>query len=184
MQKKIFAYILLIFSASYGDFLALDIVEKEEPPPIFVYGANYSGRLFAGGIDYFGGANARLRISKSWALGAKAEMDFSRNGFIAGAFGHYLLTRELFKENAENFMHLGLDYIKIDDGQSPLISIGLGRDMLPWKKSPLGFRVIGRLEYTPVAHIFTRTSKGFFGLETTTLANTDFTIEVGVFMYK
>jgi len=184
MQTKNFAYILLIFSISHGDFLALDIVEKEEPPPILVYGANYAGRIFAGGIDNFGGANARLRINKNWAIGAKADMDFSRSGFVAGVFWHYLLTGELFKENAENFMHLGLDYIKIDDEQSPLISIGLGRDMLPWKKSPFGFRVLGRLEYTPVAHIFTRTSKGFLGLETTTLANTDFAIEVGVFMYK
>ena len=184
MQTKNFAYILLIFSISHGDFLALDIVEKEEPPPILVYGANYAGRIFAGGIDNFGGANARLRINKNWAIGAKADMDFSRSGFVAGVFWHYLLTGELFKENAENFMHLGLDFIKINDKQSQLISIGLGRDMLPWKKSPFGFRVLSRLEYTPVAHIFARTSKGIFGLETTTFANTDFAIEVGVFIYE
>jgi len=184
MQKKIIVCILFVLSICHADFLALDIVEKEEPPPVLVYGASYTGRIFAGGIDNFGGANARLRINKNWALGAKAEIDFSRGGFVAGAFGHYLLTRELFKEQAENFMHLGLDFIKIDDRQSPLISIGLGRDMLPWKKSPFGFRVLGRLEYTPIAHIFSRTSKGIFGLETTTFANTDFAIEVGVFMYK
>jgi len=183
MQKKFLVCILFVFSASYADFLALDIVEKEEPPPFLVYGANYAGRIFAGGIDNFGGANARLRINKNWALGAKAEMDFSRGGFVVGTFCHYLLMGELFKENAENFMHLGLDFIKIDE-QSPLISIGLGRDMLPWKKSPFGFRVLGRLEYAPVAHVFSRTSKGIFGLETTTFANTDFAIEVGVFMYK
>jgi hypothetical protein len=169
----------------YADFLALDMVEKEEPPPVFVYGANYAGRIFAGGIDNFGGANARFRINKNWALGAKAEVDFSRRGLVAGAFWHYLLMGELFKENAENFMHLGLDYIKIDNKQAPLISIGYGRDMLPWKRSPFGFRVLGRLEYTPpVEHIFSRTSKGFWGFEMTTLANTDFAIEVGVFMYK
>jgi hypothetical protein len=184
MPKKFLVCILFVFSISYADFLALDMVEKEEPPPFFVYGANYAGRIFAGGIDNFGGANARLRINKNWAVGAKAEMDFSRSGFVAGAFGHYLLNRELFKEQAENFMHLGLDFIKIDNRQSPIISIGLGRDMLPWKKSPFGFRVLGKLEYTPVAHIFSRTSKGIFGLETTTFANTDFAIEVGVFMYK
>jgi len=182
--KQFYIYILFIFSVCYGDFLALDMVEKEEPPPFLVYGANYTGRIFAGGIDNFGGANARLRINKNWALGAKAEMDFTQSGFVVGAFGHYLLTRELFKEQAENFMQLGLDFIKIEDKQSPIISIGLGRDMLPWKKSPFGFRVLGRLEYTPIAHIFTRTSKGIFGLEMTTLANTDFAIEVGVFMYK
>jgi len=184
MQKKLLICTLFVFSVCYADFLALDMVEKEEPPPILVYGANYAGRIFAGGIDNFGGANARLRINKNWALGAKAEVDISRSGFVAGAFWHYLLTGELFKENAENFMHLGLDYIKIDDEQSPIISIGYGRDMLPWKKSPFGFRVLGRLEYTPISHIFSRTSKGIFGLEMTTLANTDFAIEVGVFMYK
>jgi len=173
--------ILFAFSVSYADFLALDVVEKEEPPPFLVYGANYAGRIFAGGIDNFGGANARFRINKNWALGAKAEMDFSRGGFLAGTFWHYLLTRELFKENAENFLHLGLDYIRIEGRQSPLISMGYGHDMLPWKKSPFGFRVLGRLEYTPIAHIFTRTSKGIFGLETTTLANTDFAIEFGIY---
>jgi len=173
--------ILFVFSVSYADFLALNVVEKEEPPPFLVYGANYAGRIFAGDIDNFGGANIRLRINKNWALGAKAEVDFSRIGFVAGAFGHYLLTGELFKENAENFLHLGLDYIRIDNKQSPLISIGYGRDMLPWKKSPFGFRVLGRLEYTPIAHIFTHTNKGIFGLETTTLANTDFAIEVGIY---
>jgi len=184
MQKKIYIYILLVFSLCYGDFLALDIVEKEEPPPFLVYGANYAVRIFANDIDHFGGANARLRINKNWAVGAKAEMDFSQSGFVAGAFWHYLLTGELFKENAEYFMHLGLDYIKIDDGQAPLISIGAGRDMLPWKRSPFGFRMLVRFEYTPVAHIFKHTSKGIFGLETTTLANTDIALEVGVFMYK
>ncbi|GBU24355.1 hypothetical protein R83H12_00984 [Fibrobacteria bacterium R8-3-H12] len=184
MQKKNLLCILFVFSVCNADFLALDIVEKEDPPPAFVYGANYAGRIFAGGIDNFGGANARLRISKNWAFGAKTEIDFSRSGFVAGAFWHYLLTGELFKENAENFMHLGLDFIRIDDRQSPIISIGYGRDMLPWKKSLFGFRVLGRLEYTPVEHIFTRTSKGIFGLETTTFANTDFAIEAGVFMYK
>jgi len=184
MQKKIYIYILLISSMCYGDFLALDMVEKEEPPPFFVYGANYAGRIFADGMDNFGGANARLRINKNWAVGAKAEVDFSRGSFVAGAFGHYLPTGELFKENAENFVHLGLDFIKIDDMRSPLISIGYGRDMLPWKKSPFGFRMLGRFEYTPIAHIFTHSSKGIFGLETTTLANTCIALEVGVFMYK
>jgi len=176
-------FILFIFSVSYADFLALDVVEKEEPPPFFVYGANYTGRIFAGGIDNFGGANARFRVNKNWALGAKAEMDFTRDAFLAGAFWHYLLTGELFKENAENFLHLGFDYIRIENRQSPIFSIGYGRDILPWKKSPFGFRVLGRLEYTPIAHIFARTSKGIFGLETTSLANTAFAIEVGFFMY-
>jgi len=166
---------------SYANFLALDVVEEEQPPPFFVYGAGYAGRIFAGGIDNFGGANARLRINKNWALGAKAEVDFSRKGFVAGAFGHYLLTGELFKENAENFMHLGLDYIRIDDRHSPLISIGYGRDMLPWKKSPFGFRALGKLEYTPIPHIFSRTDRGLFGLEMTTLANTAIAIEIGVY---
>jgi len=184
MQKKNLVCILLVFSVCHADFLALDMVEKEEPPPVIVYGANYAGRIFAGGIDHFGGANARLRINKNWALGAKVEMDFYRSGFLAGAFWHYLLMGELFKENAENFMHLGLDFIKVDDRQSPLISIGYGRDMLPWKKSPFGFRVLGKLEYTPIAHIFSRTNKGLFGLKMTTLANTDFAIEFGVFMYR
>jgi len=184
MQKKFLVCILFVFSISYADFLALDMVEKEEPPPFFVYGANYAARIFAGYPDHFGGANARLRINKNWAVGAKAEMDFSQSGLVAGAFGHYLLTGELFKENAENFMHLGLDYIKIDNRQSPLISIGYGRDMLPWKKSPFGFRLLVRFEYTPVAHIFSHTRDGIFGLKTTTFANTDFAIEVGVFMYE
>ena len=185
MSNKIFVCsIMLIFSLSYADFLILDIVEKEEPPPVFVYGAAYAGRIFAGGIDNFGGMNINFRINKNYRLGAKAEMDLSRSGFLAGAFWHYLWAGELFKENAENFAHLGLDYIKIGKGQSPLISIGYGRDMLPWKKAPFGFRVLGRLEYTPVTHIFSRTSKGIFGMETTALANTGFAIEIGVFMYS
>jgi hypothetical protein len=182
MLKKFLTYVLLVFSGAYADFLALDIVEKEEPPPVFVYGANYAGRIFAGGIDNFGGVNANYRISKSWAIGTKAEVDFSRNGFLAGVFWHYLPSGELFKENAENYVHVGVDYIKIEDEKSPLFSIGYGRDMLPWKKASFGFRVLGRLEYTPVQHIFLRKDKGLFGI--VKLANTDFAIEASVFMYK
>ncbi len=184
MPFKFITVILFFLSVSYADFLALDIVEKEEPPPIFVYGTNYAGRIFAGGIDNFGGLNAHWRVGKNFAIGTKAEMNFSRDGFVAGAFGHYLPTGELFKENAENFVHFGLDYIKVDEGSSPLFSLGYGRDMLPWKKSPFGFRILGKLEYAPVKHIFSRKSEGFLGIDMIKLANTDFTIEIGVFMYK
>ena len=184
MPFKFLAAIFFSLSFSYADFLALDIVEKEEPPPNFVYGANYAGRIFAGGVDNFGGLNAHWRVNKNWAIGAKAEMNFSREGFLAGAFGHYLSTGELFKENAENFVHFGLDYIKVDDGNSPLFSVGYGRDMPPWKKSPFGLRVLGRLEYAPVKHIFSRKNEGIFGIDMIKLANTDFAIEIGVFMYK
>ena len=184
MPFKSLAAIFFSLSFSYADFLALDIVEKEEPPPNFVYGANYAGRIFAGGVDNFGGLNAHWRVNKNWAIGTKAEMNFSREGFLAGAFGHYLSTGELFKENAENFVHFGLDYIKVDDGNSPLFSVGYGRDMLPWKKSPFGLRVLGRLEYAPVKHIFSRKNEGIFGIDMIKLANTDFAIEIGVFMYK
>ncbi len=184
MPFKFIIIILFFLSVSYADFLSLDIVEEEEPPPNFVYGINSSGRIFAGGIDYFGGLNAHLRVNKNWAIGTKAEMNFSREGFLAGAFGHYLPTGELFKDGAENFAHLGLDYIKIGDLSSPLFSIGYGRDMLPWKKSPFGFRVLGKLEYAPVKHIFSRKNEGVFGIDMIKSANTDFTIEIGVFMYK
>ena len=109
MPFKFLAAILFFFSISYADFLALNIVEKEEPPPSFVYGASYIGRIFAGGIDNFGGLNAHLRLNKNWAVGAKTEMNFSRNGFAAGAFGHYLPLGELIKESAENFAHFGID---------------------------------------------------------------------------
>jgi hypothetical protein len=110
-------------------------------------------------------------------------MNFSRSGFVAGAFGHYLPAGELFKESAENFVHLGLDYIRLADRNSPLFSVGYGRDMLPWKKSPFGFRVLGKLEYAPVKYIFSRKNEGVFGIDMIKLANTDFAIEFGVFMY-
>ncbi|MCL2283123.1 MAG: hypothetical protein FWC26_07380 [Fibromonadales bacterium] len=177
MFFRILAAILLFLSVSYADFLSLDIVEKEEPPPFFVYGANYSGRFFADGIDHFGGLNARLRINKNWAVGARAQVDLSRDGFVAGAFGHYLPTGELFNESAENFVHFAIDYIKINDENSPLFSLGYGRDMLPWKKSPFGFRVLGGLEYAPVKGIFMRKGEWFFKL-----ANMAFMIEIGVFL--
>jgi len=184
MPFKFLAATLFFFSIPHADFLSLDIVEKEEPPPDFVYGASYNGRIFASGIDNFGGLNTHWRINRNWAIGAKAEMDFSRSGFVAGAFGHYLPTGELFKENAENFVHLGLDYIKINDRSSPLFSVGYGRDMLPWKNSPFGFRAVVRVEYAPVKYIFSRTSKGVFGIDMGQLKNTAFAVEVGMFMYK
>ena len=183
MAFKILVAILLFFSVSHGDFLALNIVEKEEPPPNFVYGTHYAGRLFADGIDNFIGLNTHLRINRNWAIGAKAELDFSRSGFMAGAFGHYLPVGELFKESAENFVHFGLAYIKIEENGSPLFSIGYGRDMLPWKKSPFGFRMLCRLDYAPVQHVFSRSSEGIFGINMTTLANIAFAVEVGVFGY-
>jgi hypothetical protein len=183
MPFKALTAILFFLSVSYADFLSLNLVEKEEPPPSIVYGINYAGRIFAGGIDNFGGLNIHGRINKNWAIGAKSEMDFSRSGFAAGVFWHYLPTGELFKESAENFVHLGLDYIKISDENSPLFSLGYGRDMLPWKKSPFGFRALVRLEYAPAKHIFSQKSKGFLGISTIKLANTAFAIEIGLFMY-
>jgi hypothetical protein len=182
MQKIIL--ILFLFSFANADFLSLDMVEKEEPPPNFVYGASYTGRIFAEGIDNFGELNTRLRINKHSAIGAKAEIDISREGFIAGAFWHYLPTGELFKESAENFAHIGLDYIKINNRSSPLFSAGYGRDMLPWKKSPFGIRALLCIEYAPAERIFSRKNKGVFGIEMIKLANTTFAIELGMFMYK
>jgi hypothetical protein len=180
LVKKFLAPLLCLLSFAYADFLSLNIVEKEEPPPKFVYGANYAGRIFAGGIDNFIGLNWQFRMNKNWAFGANAEINFSRDGYVAGAFFHYLPTGELFKENGENYVHLGIGYIKINE-PSPLFSIGYGRDMLPWKKAPFGFRTLGRIEYAPIPHAFTRENKDFFGL--TSLANTVFAIEIGVFMY-
>jgi len=183
MAFKILTVILLFLSVSHGDFLALNVVEKEEPSPFFVYGAHYTGRLFADGIDNFGGLNAHLRMNKNWAIGAKAEMDFTRSGFVAGVFGHYLPTGELFKESAENFVHFGLAYVRIEEEDSPLFSIGYGRDMLPWKKSPFGFRVVGRLDYAPFERVFSREGEGIFGISMIKLAKTAFVIELGVFGY-
>jgi hypothetical protein len=187
--EKCFAWsgtmlIILFFSVSHADFLFLEKIEKEVPPPVFVYGANYAGRIFAGGMDNFGGANARYRINRNFAIGAKGEVDISRAGFLAGSFLHYLPSGNLHKELAENYLHFGVDYIKINSEQSPLFSIGYGRDMLPWKKSPFGFRVLCRIEYAPASHVFSRKDKGIFGLDMVKLANTDFAIEAGVFMYK
>lgn len=180
---KQFLVILLCFiSLSYADFLSLNMIEKEEPPPSFVYGANYAGRVFAGGIDHFGGANARYRMNKNFAIGAKAELDFSRFGFIAGGFLHYLPVGELQKELAENFAHFGIDYIKINNVHSPLFSLGYGRDMLPWKKSPFGLRLLGRVEYAPETHIFMRENSGLFGLKMTKLTNINFALEFGAFI--
>jgi hypothetical protein len=184
MPFKFIAAILLFFSAAQANFLFLETIEKEEPPPNFVYGAHYAGRIFAGGIDNFGGASARYRINKNFAVGAKSEVDISRTGFLAGGFMHYLPSGNLNKELAENYLHLGVDYININSEQSPLFSIGYGRDMLPWKKSVLGFRVLCRIEYAPMNHTFSRKDKGFFGYDMVTLANTDFAIEIGVFMYR
>lgn len=179
-MKKISILLLCLLSFVRADFLSLNIVEKEEPPPKFVYGLNYAGRIFAGGIDNFGGLNSQFRINKNWAVGAKAEMNFSIDGYVAGVFFHYLPTGELFKENGENYVHLGIGYIKINE-PSPLFSIGYGRDMLPWKRASFGIRTIGRIEYAPIPHAFTRENKDFFGL--ITLSNTVFAFEIGLFSY-
>jgi len=168
---------------SYADFLSVNVVEREEPPPSLVYGAHYVGRIFSGGIDNFGGASARYRMSKHFATGAKAELDFTRAGFLADAFLHYLPSGNLHKEQAENFLHLGAGYVRINDEHSPIFSLGYGRDMLPWKKSPFGFRAVCRLELAPAAHIFARETEGLFGLKMTTLSNIDFAIEFGIFIY-
>jgi len=176
------AALFFFISISHADFLSVNIIEKEEPPPTVVYGASYAARIFAGGVDNFGGASIRYRAGKHLALGLKSEIDITHTGFLAGGFLHYLPSGELHKELAENFVHLGVDYIRIEE-QSPLFSIGYGRDMLPWKKSPFGFRMIGRIEYAPAAHLFMRKSDGLFGLEMIKLSNVDFAIEIGVFVY-
>jgi hypothetical protein len=184
MPFKSIAVILFFLSAANASFLFLETIEKEEPPPDFVYGAHYAGRIFAGGMDNFGGASARYRINKNFAVGAKSEADISRTGFLAGGFMHYLPSGNLHKELAENYLHLGVDYININSEQSPLFSIGYGRDMLPWKKAAFGFRALCRIEYAPMNYTFSRKDKGIFGLDMVTFANTDFAIEIGVFMYK
>ncbi|MDR0516961.1 MAG: hypothetical protein LBH25_07955 [Fibromonadaceae bacterium] len=183
MKNKATIYVLILISLSQADFIGLDIVEKEEPSPTFVYGANYAGRIFAGGIDNFGGVNAHYRISKNFAAGAKGEFDFSRAGLLAGGFFHYLPSGNLHKELAENFVHLGIDYIKINSKESPVFSAGYGRDMLPWKKSSFGFRAVCRIEYALARHTFARSGKGIFGLDMTKLANTGFALEFGMFLY-
>ena len=182
MPSKALILLFFFISISYADFLSVDVVEKEEPPPSFVYGVNYAGRIFSGGIDNFGGASARYRVSKHFATGAKAELDFSRAGFLADAFLHYLPSGNLQKELAENFLHFGAGYVRIEDEQSPIFSLGYGRDMLPWKKSPFGFRAVCRLELAPAAHIFSRKTDGLFGLKTIKLSNLDFAIELGVIL--
>jgi hypothetical protein len=184
MYFKSITLTLLFFSAANASFLFLETIEKEEPPPDFVYGVNYSGRIFASGMDNFGGANVRYRINKNFAVGAKSEVDISRTGFLTGGFMHYLPSGNFHKELAENYLHLGIDYIKIDSVKSPLFSIGYGRDILPWKKAVFGFKVLCRIEYAPMNHVFSREDKGIFGLNMIKFANTDFTFEFGVFMYK
>jgi len=184
MPLKSVAIILIFFSAANANFLFLETIEKEEPPPNFVYGAHYAGRIFAGGMDNFGGASARYRINKKFAAGVKGEVDISRAGFVAGGFMHYLPSGNLHKELAENYLHLGVDYININSEQSPLFSIGYGRDMLPWKKAAFGFRALFRIEYAPMNRTFAREDKGIFGLDMITFASTDFALEFGVFMYK
>jgi len=184
MHSKLIAIVLLLVCASYANFLFLETIETEEPPPAFVYGAHYAGRFFASGIDNFGGVSARYRISKKFAVGAKGDVDISRTGFLAGGFMHYLPSGKFHKDLAENYLHLGVDYINIDSEQSPLFSLGYGRDMLPWKKSAFGFRALFRIEYAPMNHVFSRKDKGFFGLDMIKFANTDFAFEIGVFMYK
>jgi len=184
MPFKFIAIILLFFCASHANFLFLETIKKQEPPPDFVYGPHYAGRFFASGIDNFGGASIRYRISKKFAIGAKGEVDISRTGFLAGGFMHYLPSGKLHKELSENYLHLGVDYINIDSEQSPLFSIGYGRDMLPWKKAAFGFRALLRIEYAPMNYVFSREDKGFFGLDMIKFSNTDFAIEIGVFMYK
>jgi len=182
MPFRILIFLFFFISISYADFISVDMVEKEEPPPSFVCGVNYAGRIFSGGIDNFAGASARYRVSKHFAAGARAELDFSRAGFLTDAFLHYLPGGNLQKELAENFLHFGAGYVRIDDEQSPIFSLGYGRDMLPWKKSPFGFRVVGRLEFAPAAHIFSRKTDGLFGMETIKLSNLDFAIEIGIIL--
>jgi len=182
MPLKFIAIILLFFSAANADFF-LEKIEIEEPPPTFVYGAHYAGRIFAGGLDNFGGATARYRINKKFAVGAKGEVDISRTGFLAGGFFNYLPSGNIHKDLVENYLHLGVDYISIDSKQSPLFSLGYGRDMQPWKKSVFGFRVLCRIEYAPMNRTFSRKDKGFAGLDNITFANTDFAFEFGIFFY-
>jgi len=184
MPFKLIAIILLLCCASQANYLFLEKIEEEDPLPVFVYGAHYAGRIFAGGMDNFGGVSARYRINRKFAVGAKGDMDISRTGFLAGGFMHYLPSGKLNKELAENYLHLGVDYININSEQSPLFSIGYGRDMLPWKKAAFGFRALLRIEYAPMNHVFSREDKGIFGLDMIKFSNTDFTIEIGVFMYK
>ncbi|GHV11799.1 hypothetical protein AGMMS49938_03150 [Fibrobacterales bacterium] len=163
--------------------MSLDLVEEEIPPPSFVYGAGYAGRFFAGGIDNYGELSTHYRVNKNWAFGVKGDFNFSRSGFLAGAFGHYLPSGNLFEEQAENFLHFGLDYIKMENAHSPLLSLGYGRDILFWKKSPLGLRMLARLEYAFANHIFSRKNDGLFGMKTIKLANTAFALEIGLWGY-
>jgi len=182
MPIKFIAVVLFFFSVSSAGFF-LETIETEEPPPAFVYGAHYAGRIFAGGMDNFGGASARYRINKNFAVGAKGEVDISRTGFLAGGFFNYLPSGNIHKDLAENYLHLGVDYIKINSEQSPLFSFGYGRDMLPWEKSSFGIRILCRIDYAPLNYVFSRKEKGIFGLDMITFANTALAFEFGMFFY-
>lgn len=181
MVRAFSAWVLLLCAIASAEYLSDYEVVKPEPPPIWVYGAGYMGHLYAGGVDHFANASLQWRQSRHWAWTAESGLGISRSGFLAGVGCNWLPRGKIRQDEYEDFLRMGLAYASIDGNSTPLVSLGYGRDVLPWATAGFGLRLGLRLEYALAGGGFSRETTGFLGIRENKLASTSLAFEAMLF---
>jgi len=179
MIKVLSVLVLLASSIASAEYLSDYQVEKPVPPPSKVYGLGYTGRLYAGGLDHWADLFARFRMGNHWALQGNVGYEIS-GSYLAGIEGHWLRKETLMEDGAEDFVSFGFSYIA-GNAQTPLISIGYGRDVLPWSKATFGMRLNMHIDYALAENGMERETTGVLGIKETRLNKTMLAFNVMLF---
>lgn len=181
MRNLFVAWLLFAVVASHAEYLSDYQVKQVQPPASLVWGGGYTGRMFAGGVDHWLSGQARWRMDRHWGCQGETSLDLSQSGYIVSLQGHWLPKGNLFTDGYEDFVHAGLGYAWGPVASAPLISLGFGRDVLPWTSATFGMRLAARIEYAFGDKVFTREKKGVFGITENKLARTLFGFAVEAF---
>lgn len=182
MFQRLWVLVLVVASTASAEYLSDYIVPLEPEPPEWVYGGGYSGRIFAGGIDHWAQGYTRWRSSKHWAWQVNAGLHTTSSDFLVGATCHWLREGNIATLESEDFVEFGAAFFHSDWGQSYLLSLGYGRDLLPWPQAPMGLRLGVGFDFAVWGEEFSRESTGVFGLKERKLARALVSINLSLFV--
>lgn len=182
MRLSALAWVLIFCGMASAEYLSDYEVPREEPPPSHAFSIGYTGRLFAGGVDHWATGGAQWRLDKHWAWLGELGLSPANSGMLAGVAGHWYPRGEIRTSEYEDFFHLGASVVGQDGGMTSLVSLGYGRDVVPWASASFGLRLGLRLEYAIAGDAFVRTSRGVLGIEESKLARTLLALEASLFL--
>jgi len=183
---------LFAVDTSHAEYFSDYEQEKPTPPPSLEWGADYLGRWSAGGYDHWLDANISFRLNRHWDLPISIETPLGSLGISGLVAGRWFPTGRLQKDGYEDWLQLGVGAITTKSPWDPScesctewrvgpqVDFAYGRDILPWEKSPLGFR-LGVDAAWVFGNVLTRSTTGIFGLPQTKLGNLILSLRIGCF---